>query len=200
MLAHLQQVSIFSSTLALFLILGVNWAFTLVHILQEWKGEEVPLWRVFGAVVGARVPDWLGFVGFTVGLTAALWLVGLAAIGGWAPIVGQLTLPAGVGALGVLVGARIGDSVVSHWALYGLGYRPNPGLSSTILYCAEAIFILATFWKGFSLAPGAAWFGCVLGAFFFCLVLPLLRCLRLVPALRRDRWRRGEPLPAWAKA
>ncbi len=200
MLAHLQQVSIFSSTLALFLILGINWAFTLIHILQEWKGEEVPLWRVFGAVVGARVPDWLGFVGFTLALTALQWAVGVAAIAGWAPILGLLTLPAAVGALGVVIGARIGDSVVSHWALYALGYRPNPGLSSTVLYCVEVVFIVTTFWKGLSLAPGAAWLGIALGALFFCLVLPLLRCLRAVPALRREPWTRGEPLPSWAKA
>jgi hypothetical protein len=35
-LDHLDQVSIFGrSALALFLILGANWAFTLIHILQE---------------------------------------------------------------------------------------------------------------------------------------------------------------------
>jgi hypothetical protein len=52
MLDHLNQVSLFGSAAALFLILGCNLAFTLIHILQEWKGESVPLWRVFGAVVG----------------------------------------------------------------------------------------------------------------------------------------------------
>jgi hypothetical protein len=199
MLDHLNQVSLFGSAAALFLILGCNLAFTLIHILQEWKGESVPLWRVFGAVVGVWVPNWLGFVSFTLLLTVTLWGVGLAAIAGWLPIVGALALPTTVGALGVLLGARIGDSVVSHWALYALGYRPNPGLSSTALYALEVVFLLSTFWKGLALAPRAAWVGVAVGALFFCLVLPTLRCLRIIPAWRREPWRRGEPLPAWTK-
>ena len=99
----------------------------------------------------------------------------------------------------VRLGARIGDSVVSHWALYALGYRPNPGLSSTALYALEVVFLLSTFWKGLALAPRAAWVGVAVGALFFCLVLPTLRCLRIIPAWRREPWRRGEPLPAWTK-
>jgi hypothetical protein len=199
MLDHLNQVSLFGSAAALFLILGCNLAFTLIHILQEWKGESVPLWRVFGAVVGVWIPNWLGFVSFTLSLTVILWGVGLAAIAGWLPIVGALALPTTVGALGVLLGARIGDSVVSHWALYALGYRPNPGLSSTALYALEVVFLLSTFWKGLALAPRAAWVGVAVGALFFSLVLPTLRCLRIIPAWRREPWRRGEPLPAWTK-
>ena len=199
MLDYLSQVSVFDSALALFVILGVNWAFTLIHILQEWKGEDVPLWRVFGAVVGVWIPNRLGFLSFTVLLCAVQWLVGLAAIAGWLPVVGPLSLSAGVGALGALIGARLADCVVSHWGLHGLGYRPNPGLSSTVLYAAEAIFILVTFHKGLSLHPGAAWIGFACGAGFFVAVLPLFRCLRLVPAWRRDAWVRGEPIPAWAR-
>src|SRR5262249_34165786 len=122
MLDYLDHVSIFSSSLALLLILGMNWAFTLIHILQEWKGEVVPLWRVFGAVVGVRVPDGLGFLSFTVGLTIIQWAVGLAGITGWLPIVGQLNHAIAIGALGGIIGARIGDNVVSHWGLYSLGY------------------------------------------------------------------------------
>src|SRR6202011_3509183 len=88
MLEYFNSVSIFDhSAVALFLILGANWAFTLIHVLQEWKGEKVPLWRVFGAIVGVRVPDWLGFLSFTVGLTVLQWAVGLAAIAGWLPFV-----------------------------------------------------------------------------------------------------------------
>jgi hypothetical protein len=182
------------------LILGVNWAFTLVHILQEWKGEEVPLWRVFGAVVGLRVPDGLGFVSFTLGLCLLQWLVGLMAIAGWLPIVGPLPLAWGIGALGAVIGARLADNVVSHWGLYGLGYRPNPGLSSTVLYTIEAVFILWAFRKGLSLDPTAAWIGFALGAGFFVAVLPTLRLLRIVIApWRRDPWVRGQPIPAWAR-
>ena len=47
-LEYLDQASILGrSTVALFLILGLNWAFSALHSYQEWRGEEVPLWRVF---------------------------------------------------------------------------------------------------------------------------------------------------------
>jgi len=202
MLDYFSQVSVFDSAVALFLILAVNWAFTLIHILQEWKGEDVPLWRVFGAVVGVWIPNRLGFLSFTVALCAIQWLIGLTAIAGWLPFVGSLSahMALAVWALGVMIGARIGDSVVSHWILYGLGYRPNPGLSSTVLYVAEAVFLLATFYKGLSAHPVAAGFGFVCGAGAFVAVLPALRGLRtLKPAWRRDAWVRGQPIPAWAK-
>src|SRR6516165_7133238 len=83
-LDHLDQVSVFGpSSLALFLILGLDWVFSSVHAYEECRGEEAPLWRVFGAVVGFWLPNWLGFLLFTLALTLLLWCVGLAAIGGW---------------------------------------------------------------------------------------------------------------------
>jgi hypothetical protein len=200
MLDYFSQVSIFNSALALFLILGANLAFTLVHVWQEWKGGEVPLWRVFGAVVGVFIPNRLGFLSFTVGLCAAQWLIGAMAIAGWPAFPGHPWWS--IWALGTLIGARIADSVVSHWLLYGLRYRPNPGLSSTALYAIEAIFILVTFHKAYMLNPHAWRLGFVCGAGFFIVLVWLgLWLLRLlVPAWRRDRWVRGEPIPAWAKA
>lgn len=199
MLDYFSQVSIFNSVLALFLILGANWAFTLIHILQEWKGEDVPLWRVFGAVVGVFIPNRLGFLLFTILLCAAQWFIGLMAIAGWPAFPGHPWWS--IWALGALVGARIADSVVSHWLLYGLRYRPNPGLPSTALYSVEAIFILITFHKAYVLNPHAWRFGFVCGAGFFIVLVWLgLWVLRLfVPAWRRDRWVRGESIPAWAK-
>jgi hypothetical protein len=201
LLDHLNQVSVFGrSTLALVVILGLDLAFTLLHTLQEWKGSEVPLWRYFGAIVGLWIPDWLGFPSFTVGLTATLWLAGFIGIAGWLPILGPVALPVAVSALGILIGARLADTLVPHVLLHSLGYRPNPGLSSTPLYVLEAIFIAVTFQKGLSLHPMAAWVGFAGAVLFFCLVLPLLWSLRLVVSpWRRERWRRGEPLPAWAK-
>jgi hypothetical protein len=200
-LDHLDQVSVFGrSTLAIVLILGIDLALSLLHSLQEWKGSEVPLWRVFGAVVGVWIPHPLGFASFTLGLTAALWVAGLMGIAGWLPGLEPLALPCAVGALGALVGARVADTLVSHWLLYGLGYRLNPGLSSTPLYLAEAAFIGTTFQKGFPLALGVAWAGFAGGCLFFCLVLPALRGLRaVVPSWRRERWARWAPLPAWTK-
>jgi hypothetical protein len=195
MLDYFSQVSIFSSALAMLLILGANFAFTLIHILQEWKGEDVPLWRVFGAVVGTYIPNWVGFLGFTVLLCAAQWLIGLIGITGW--VDGRALA---IWAIGVLVGARIADSVVSHWALYALRYRPNPGLSSTVLYTIEALFILIVFHKAYSLEPVVWRCGFLVGAGFFILVLPLLWALHLlIPSWRRDKWVRGEPIPAWAR-
>ena len=200
-LDHLDQVSVFGrSSVALFLILGFDWAFSAVHAYEEWRGEEAPLWRVFGAVVGLWLPNWLGFLLFTLALTLLLWGVALAGITGWLPIVGQLSLPCAVGALAAVVGARISDTLVSHWSLYALGYRPNPGLKSTPLYVIEAVFILLTFWKGLSLSPYAAWLGFVCGAGFFILVLPALRAWRVIaPAWRRAPWIRWQPLPPWTK-
>ena len=200
-LDHLDQVSIFGrSSVAFFLILGLDWAFSAVHAYDEWRGEEAPLWRVFGAIVGLWLPNWVGFLFFTLLLTLALWGAGLAGICGCLPIVGQISRPAAVGALGVIIGARISDTLVSHWGLYALGYRPNPGLKSTPLYVLEAVFIALTFWKGLSLAPGAAWIGVALGAGFFILVLPALRALRtILPFWARAPWIRWQPLPEWTK-
>jgi hypothetical protein len=200
MLDHLNQVSIFGrSSFALFLIVGVNLSLSALHIYQEWKGSAVPLWRVFGAVMGVWIPNRLGFVLFAPGLLLLLWAAGLAGIAGWLPRFGPLGLSAAVFALGAVIGARISDSIISHWVLYGLGYRPNPGIQSTPLYIVEAIFLLATFRTGLFLDPRAAGGGLALGAFFFVAVLPLYRAVGLYPPWRREPWVRGQPIPMWAK-
>jgi hypothetical protein len=200
-LDHLAQASVFGrSAVALFLILGLDWAFTAIHDYEEWRGEAAPLWRVFGAVVGLRLPNWLGFLLFTVTLTLVLWSVGLAGIAGWLPWIGHLSPPTAVGALGILIGARIADTVISHWGLYALGYRPNPGLKSTPLYVLEAVFILLTFWHGLAHDPHAALCGFAVGSGFFILVLPVLRAWRIIaPSWRHEPWMRWQPLPAWAR-
>jgi hypothetical protein len=124
----------------------------------------------------------------------------VAGICGCLPIV-EHSLPAMAGALGVIIGARISDTLVSHWGLYALGYRPNPGLKSTPLYVLEALFIALTFWKGLSLAPSAAWTAVAAGAIVFILVLPGLRALRTIrPSCARTPWVRWQPLPEWTKA
>jgi len=201
-LDHLDQASVFGrSAVALFLIVGLDWIFTAIHDYEEWRGGDVPLWRVFGAVVGLRLPDWVGFLFFTAALTLLLWAVGLAGLAGWLPVAGALSPAKAIGALGAIIGARLSDTLVSHWALYGLGYRPNPGLKSTPLYVLEAVFLLLTFWKGLASSPTAAAWGFALGAGAFILVLPLLRAVRLIaPSWRRTPWTRWQPLPAWARA
>ena len=199
-LDHLDKVSVFGpSAVALFLILGLDWVFTGIHTYQEWRGEAAPLWRVFGAVVGLRLPNWLGFLLFTVTLTLVLWGVGLAGIAGWLPWHGELLEPAPVRALGILIGARLADTLISHWGLYALGYRPNPGLKSTPLYVLEAVFILLTFWHGLALYPRAALCGFAIGAVAFILVLPTLWVVQVIALpWRRERWIPWHPLPAWA--
>jgi hypothetical protein len=197
LLNHLSEVSVFGrSALALFLILGIGFALTVIHTLQEWKGRGSPVWRNFGAVVGVWIPDWLGFLLFVLTLIGGLWLVELVAITGSLPTCTVPTEYAAV-ALGALVGARLADTLVLHVLLYALRYRPNPGLSSTTLYVAEAIFLIATFSRGLTAGGSSTWVGLVTGGGFFCLVLPFLWSFRIVPSWRRVRWRRGEPLPAW---
>jgi hypothetical protein len=200
-LDHLDQVSIFGRSLvALFVLLGLDWSFSAAHAYEEWRGEGVPLWRVFGAVVGLWLPNWLGFILFTLGLTLILWSAGLVAIVGWFPFAGDVSLPVAVGALGFVIGARISDTLISHWGLYGLGYRPNPGLKSTPLYVLEAAVLLLTFRQGLSLSRSEAFWGFACGAGFFILVLPVMRaCSAIAVPWRRTPWTRWRPLPAWTK-
>jgi hypothetical protein len=203
--SYLSQVSSFNSAPALLIILGANLVITLIHILQEWKGEEVPQWRVLGAIAGVCVPHSYGFALFTVALLATLWLAGIAGIAGLLGCLSGVFGPSwglwlGVAALGFIIGGRISDSIVSHWRLYARGYRPNPGLSSTVLYVAEAAFLLWAFRKGLfgNLLP--AGIGLAAGALLFIAVLPLLRIVRRKkPALQREPWVPGQPIPAWTK-
>ena len=64
----------------LILILLADFAITLLHSYQEWKGAGAPLWRNFGAIVGLYIPDQWGFPLFTVGLTLALFAIGFVGI------------------------------------------------------------------------------------------------------------------------
>jgi len=197
----LDQVSTFGRSLIWFVvILGIDCIFSAVHAYEEWRGEGVALWRVFGAVVGLWLPNWLGFLLFTLGLTLVLWSAGLLAIAGWFPPVGDVSLPVAIGALGFIIGARISDTLVSHWGLYALGYRPNPGLRSTPLYVFEAAALLITFRQCLSLSKSAALWGFACGAGFFILVLPVMRAVRtFAVAWRRTPWAPWQALPAWTK-
>jgi len=199
-LDYFDRISIFAPSAGMLgLVLAANIVFTAIHVWQEWKGEPWPLWRVFGAVVGLRLPNALGFLGFTVVLALGQWALGLMAYAGWLPLIGMVGMPLAIGSLGAVLGARIADSCVSHWALWLMGYRPNPGLSSTALYAVEAIAILVAFRKGLALDPTAAGKGFAAGAGFFIAVIPGLTLVRtLVKPWQRKPWVRGEHIPAWA--
>ena len=196
-LTHFDRVSIFGpSALVLVVVLAIDFAISALHSYQEWRGAGAPLWRNFGAIVGVHVPDWLGFLAFTVALTVALWLLSLAGMAGWLPFKGPVNAGCAAAALGALVGARLSDTLVSHVAPHALGYRPNPGLSSTPLYVVEALFIGLAFQPGLAADPRSAACGFALGALFFVLVLPGLWLLGLlVPGWKRPRWRRWQPMP-----
>jgi hypothetical protein len=199
--AYAESVSsLGSSAVTPLLLLALSWAFSAVHVFEEWKGSAFPLWRAFGAIEGIYVPNWLGFPFFTVALLFLLWAIGVGAIVGLG-IAGPLTAEQGVFLLGALIGALGSDCLFSHWTPYLAGYRPNPGVRSTALYVLEAALLLLLFWKGLSAHPSQALIGGLLGALFFLAVWGFLVALRLcVPAWRRSPWVSGQPIPPWASA
>jgi hypothetical protein len=199
--AYAESVSsLGSSAVTPLLLLALSWAFSAVHVFEEWKGSAFPLWRAFGAIEGIYVPNWLGFPFFTVALLFLLWAIGVGAIVGLG-IAGPLTAEQGVFLLGALIGALGSDCLFSHWTPYLAGYRPNPGVRSTALYVLEAALLLPLFWKGLSAHPSQALIGGLLGALFFLAVWGFLVALRLcVPAWRRSPWVSGQPIPPWASA
>ena len=182
-----------NSTSLLLLILVIDFAITSFHSYQEWSGIGAPLWRNFGAIVGLDVPDRWGFLFFTIALTMILFLIGFVGI------MGPLGVGWTSGALGALIGARLSDTLISHVLLYSVGYRPNPGLSSTPLYVLEAIFIVWAFQTSLTAYPAFAGVGFALGVLAFVVVLPILLLVRWMnPAWKRPPWPRWEPIPAWA--
>lgn len=181
------------SAAVLVLILAADFAITLLHSYQEWKGAGAPLWRNFGAIVGFRVPDGFGFFGFSVVLTLTLFIIGFIGI------TGLFGPGATAFALGALIGARVSDTFVSHVLLHAIGYRPNPGLSSTPLYILEALFIAWFFQASLAAAPVWAFRGLDAGIAAFVVVLPTLWGLRFIfPACQRPRWHPWQPMPQWA--
>jgi hypothetical protein len=177
----------------LLLVLLADFAITLLHSFQELKGVGAPLWRNFGAVVGLDISDSWGFGFFTIALTVTLFVLGFVGI------VGILGERAAALALGVLIGARLSDTLVSHVLLHFVGYRPNPGLSSTPLYILEALFLAWLFKASLAAHPNYAWSGFAVGIVAFLAVLPGLWVARQIwPERQRPTWHRRQPMPAWA--
>jgi hypothetical protein len=177
------------------LILLADLAITSLHSYQEWKGNGAPLWRNFGAIVGFEVPDQFGFWIFTAGLTLVLFVTG------YIGIFEQPEPRSTAAALGLMIGARLSDTIISHVLLYTVGYRPNPGLSSTPLYLIEAVFIAWFFHDHLVAAPYWALGGAGFGAIIFVLVLPGLRLARQCwPTQARTAWSSWQRIPSWALA
>lgn len=129
---------------------------TLFHVVEELIGEGAPLWRYFGRIAGIQIPDDVGAIVFAGGLSLTLGIVAILAYCYEMPFF-----------LGVLIGARVGDAIFSHWLLW-IWYRPNPGLPTTLLFVGEVILILV--FNGWGSIIGIA-----LGMLFFASVIPVLR-------------------------
>jgi hypothetical protein len=190
---NLQNIWIlhFSSTwIPLAIVQIVDLALTLIHSLQERKGQ---LWRYFGAIAGVKIPDSFGQVVFFGGLTLSLWIVGLIGIYGTVTWQTPLTF----GCLGAIVGSRLSDSLCSHVRLSYEGYKPNPGLESVPLYLVESVVLTAIFLPTVAAHPGAVTIGFTIGAFAFYSVIPTLRILGPLVFEKMEPWRRGTPQPQW---
>jgi hypothetical protein len=198
-LAYFAQISRFGPSLQMFyLVLAADLLFTTVHVWQEAQSRP-PLYRVFGAVAGFWFPGWIGFLAFTVILPIFLWTVGLFAYAGLHLSFGPHPIGVNICALGIILGARLSDSIFSHWKLAAQGYRPNPALSSTVLYTLEVILILSAFQPGLALDPTFALCGFAIGAIPFLIVIPLMKWLRTKnKANQRPPWIPGTRIPDWA--
>jgi hypothetical protein len=194
-LSHLSYLQ--ASGFALIAILTLDLLLTLVHSIQELNGH---LWRYFGAIAGLQIPDAIGFSLFFLVLTATLWALGLAGIAGYVPIFGRVSDNLAMAALGGLIGSRLSDMRYSHVRLDRQGYRPNPGLSSTPYYLAEAVILAVLFLPGLLIHWWSAPTGFLIGWLFFYSILPFLRFLRrVIPSLSQDAWNPKEPIPLRAQ-
>jgi len=132
---------------AAYYLFGASFLFTLIHTADEvFAGPGSPFWDYYRAHFGRGLNDLIGTLLF-VGLALTLW--GLA-VGGY--LCGSELL------LGGLIGARVGDAVISHFGLRLRFSGPNPGLSSAPLYVLEsvaALWALPVSGLGFSLGAGA---------------------------------------------
>ncbi|MEW6634755.1 MAG: hypothetical protein AB1440_28095 [Pseudomonadota bacterium] len=191
MSGNLQNIWVLGSSLVLLAILQVvDLAFTLLHSLQERKGQ---LWRYFGAIAGVRIPDSFGQIVFFGGLTVALWIVGLLGIAG--TVLWQT--PLAFGCLGAIIGCRLSDGLFSHVLLDNAGYRPNPGLSSVPLYAIEVLALAVVFYPTIATNILPVLVGFVIGALAFYTVIPGLRIFGPLMFQRIEPWRKGTPQPQW---
>ncbi len=190
---NLQNIWILGSSntpVFLAIIQIVHLALTLVHSLQERKGQ---LWRYFGAIVGVKIPDSFGQVVFFGGLTLSLWIVGLIGIYGTV----TWETPLAFCCLGAVVGCRLSDSLYSHVRLNYEGYKPNPGLESVPLYVIESVALIVIFFPTVAAHPGAVTIGFAIGAFAFYSVIPTLRIFGPLVFEKMERWEVGTPQPQW---
>lgn len=190
---NLQNIWILGSSATVFALAVlqiIDLALTLLHSLQERKGQ---LWRYFGAIAGVKIPDGFGQISFFGGLTIALWIVGLLGIAG--TVLWQT--PLAFGCLGAIIGCRLSDGWFSHIALNNAGFRPNPGLSSVPLYFAEVVLLLVVFYPTIRTQTFSVLIGFVIGALAFYSVIPSLKLAGRLVFQPIAPWRAGSPQPEW---
>lgn len=137
-------------------ILFLSLLSSFLHSQEELIGKGGPLWDNFGRIVGIKLPYPVGYLIFTLGLTATLWAISFCAY-----------LDINTFWLSVLCGARLIDCIISHWLLRIIGKSdPNPGLYTTPFYFLEAVWIAYTYQVDI--------LGFILGGAPFVFVLPLL--------------------------
>ncbi|AMV30040.1 hypothetical protein VT84_36945 [Gemmata sp. SH-PL17] len=124
-------------------------AFTVGHTTEEVIGDGGPFWCYYRRHFGRGIDDLLGVILFSE-LAAVLILL---ALGGY--------LCGSAFCLGALMGARLGDALLSHVFLKLEHAGPNPGVATTPLYLIEFAFVLAVIPA--SVSP----LGFVLGALVF---------------------------------
>ena len=146
--------------------------FTLLHSAEELVGPGGPIWDNFGKITNVKLPNKLGFIMFTGGLSTSLII--LAALGYSGNFI----------ALSILLGARLGDTIISHFTLRLTGVsNPNPGLMTTPLYILESILIISN-WNAY-LHPAYI----LIGVAFFAAVLPTMFFIgKIFPQLQREKY------------
>jgi hypothetical protein len=190
---NLQNIWVLGSSSAfasLAILQTIDLAFTLLHSLQERRGQ---LWRYFGAIAGVRITDRFGEAVFFRGLTLSLWVIGLLGITG--TVLWQTSLA--FGCLGAIVGCRISDSLFSHIVPNNAGYRPNPGLPSVPLYLLEALVLVAVFYPTMRIHTSPVLIGFVIGALGFFAVIPIVKIFGPLAFERIKPWEKGSPQPKW---
>ncbi|MBX9685045.1 MAG: hypothetical protein K2X27_00010 [Candidatus Obscuribacterales bacterium] len=148
------------------------------HMLEEAQGR---LWAYFGELLEA---DWLRHLSAHAGLILIVWpafvLQAGAAYGAFsAAQVNPFWLS-------LLIGARIGDGLFSHFIPFAQGFAAprtgkvqeqlNPGLATAVVYLVDSLLLALLFNQELlSAASGTVLAGAALGAGFFALVQPGLK-------------------------
>jgi hypothetical protein len=185
--------------LAYLALLTVSLCLTFWHAYQERKGR---LWDYSGAIAGVGIPDKIGIPVFFYLLVGGLWLAAIMGFAGWftAPVrwlsfgLASDKSAISVGAIAVVIAARLSDSWYSHVRLYRNGFRPNPGLGTVPFYCEEAVVLLVVFFPGLASHVWATAIGAFVGCVVFFGFIPLLRLTRVVFSADRTRWKAGQAM------